>query len=191
MPFDPIGAFERRFTPTKGGYLYYPSARSGGKLVTVVEFETLASDWKRVAGMAGQLKMTGILVAVLVVWAFISTAFSLPEWPNWIVIAGGAAAMIGRMFRVSLAPNRLVRDRPAISPPRPMSQVQQEARALVDWRLVGFFLLLSGIVFFGSLAKPQNTFWWWAWTIGSGLYFVSLLWIAARKFWERNLNTRR
>ena len=42
--FDSIGAFTRQFTPVDGGYLYFPSRKNGGKLVTAEEFETLVSD---------------------------------------------------------------------------------------------------------------------------------------------------
>jgi len=183
--FNSVGMFERQFTPTDGGYLIYPTKRSGGKLVTAEEYEILVGEWRAVAGSRGQLKTVGILIAAIVVWTLISTAYSLPEWPQWIVIVCSVVAISGRILWASFAPRRLVRDRPTVVPPLPMSQVKRESRALLNWPLVGFLLVFFGFQFLNSLANPQDTISWWAWTIFSGLLFGAYVWIAIQKLRDR------
>ena len=57
--FDAAGAFTRQFKPVDGGYVYYPSRKAGGKLVTVDEYETMVANWQRIAELAGVGKLSG------------------------------------------------------------------------------------------------------------------------------------
>ena len=41
---DPVGAFTKAFTPVDGGYLYYTSAKAGGKLVTTEVFRNFGGE---------------------------------------------------------------------------------------------------------------------------------------------------
>ncbi|WP_311270034.1 hypothetical protein [Sphingobium sp. WCS2017Hpa-17] len=183
--FDSIGAFNNQFTPVDGGYLYYPSKNSGGKLVTPDEYEQLAAGWHKVAGRRGMWKVAGIVMLAIVFWTAISKPLSLPEWSDSIMVAASVAGISAWLLWASFAPRRLVRDRPAITPPRPVSEAKRQARALLNWRFITFALLLSGIAFFGSLNAPERDFKSWAWLIGSGAMFGLYIWIGIRKFRDR------
>jgi hypothetical protein len=179
--FDSIGAFERQFTPVEGGYLYYPSKRSGGKLVTADELDVLRSDWQRVAGRGGRWKTVGVVIAGLVAWELISVALKLPQWTSWIAITGAVIFISARILWASLAPRQLVQDRPAITPPRSLAERGRQARATLSWSFVTFVLIVSGLIFWASLASQKYTLSWWAWTIGSGLMFSAYIWVAFQK----------
>jgi hypothetical protein len=183
--FDSIGAFERQFIPIEGGYLYYPSSKSGGKLVTAEEFESLRSDWVRIAGRGGRWKNIAVVVAGLVVWEIVSVGLEFPRWTTWLAATSAVIFISARIMRVSLAPRRLVKDRPAITPPRPATERGRQARAMINWPFVIFVLVVSGLIFWASLASQKYTFSWWAWTVGSGAMFVAYIWVAFRKLQDR------
>ena len=183
--FDSIGAFTRQFTPVDGGYLYYSSRKEGGKLVTVEEFEELVTDWQRVAGKGGTWRTVGLVAVAILLWTLISRALALPGSADWIVILGSVSAVSGWLLWASLAPRRLVKNRPTVTPPRPVAQAKREARAALNWPFVIFFLLASGAIFLGCLSAPSATPSWWAWLIGSGFMFGAYLWICFQKLKDR------
>lgn len=179
--FDPMGTFTKQFTPVEGGYLYYPSRKSGGKLVTADELTRLASDWQRIVGRRGQWKTVGSVVLAIMLWTIVSRSLALADWTDQIITIGVVAALSGWLLWASFAPRRLVKDRPVIAPPRPTSQARREARAVLNWPFVIFAILMSGGIFVGSFGSSDRTLAWWAWVIGSGVMLVSYLWIAFRK----------
>jgi len=183
--FDPVGVFAKQFTPVEGGYLYYPSKRGGGKLVTADEYEHLAEGWRKVAGRRGTWKIVGVVALAIFVWTVLSKSLSLPEWSDSIIIAACVTGISAWLLWASLAPRRLVRDRPAIAPPRPVSEVKRQSRALVNWRFISFALLFSGIAFLGTLNAPQRDLKSWCWLIGSGAMFGLYIWIAIQKYRDR------
>lgn len=183
--FDSIGAFTKQFTPVEGGYLYYPSKKDGGKLVTADEYQQLAEGWGKVAGRRGMWKVVGIIMLAIFIWTIISKSLALPDWSDSIMVAVSVVGISGWLLWASFAPHRLVRDRPAITPPRPVSQAKRQARALLNWRFIIFALLFSGIAFLGSLNTPERDFKSWAWLIGSGAMFGLYIWIAIQKFRDR------
>ncbi|WP_143761353.1 hypothetical protein [Sphingobium chlorophenolicum] len=183
--FDSIGAFTRQFTPVDGGYLYYPSKKDGGKLVTADEYQQLTEGWSRVAGRRGLWKVVGVVMLAIIIWTAISKSLSLPDWLDSIMVAASVTGISGWLFWASFAPRRLVRDRPAITPPRSVLQAKRQARALLNWRFIIFALLFSGIAFLGSLKAPEHDFKSWAWLIGSGVMFGLYIWIAIQKFRDR------
>jgi hypothetical protein len=183
--FDSTGTFSRQFVPTEGGYIYYPSKKSGGKLITNEEYQELTEGWRQVAGRSGIWKIVGVTVLAIVVWAFISKTLSLPHWSDsasTIIIVTGISFWL---LWASLAPRRLVKDRPDVFPPRPVSEVRRQTRALLNWRFIIFALLFSGVAFFGSLNATERNFTSWAWLCGSGIMFGLYIWIAIQKFRER------
>lgn len=182
MPvFDSMDAFRKQFTPTDGGYLYYPSRKAGGKLVTAQEYEGLVEGWARFAGRSGRWKLAGGVMLAIVVWTGLSMVLALPDWLTSVFVFGCAIALSAVLLWASLAPRRLVRDRPAVTPPRDRSLARQQARAMLNWRFVGFALLISGAILLGSILSPKDTIASWAWLLGSGLMFAAYLWIAFRK----------
>lgn len=134
--FDSMGAFNKQFIPVDGGYLYYPSRKSGGKLVTVEEFEGLVAGWQRIAGRSGLWKPVGVVVLVILLWTLLSQALALPEWADSIIVVGSVAAVSGWMLWASFEPRRLVRDRSVVAPPRSVLQARRQARAALNWPFV-------------------------------------------------------
>jgi len=183
--FDSTGIFAKQFTPVDGGYLYYPSKRGGGKLVTADEYDELVADWQKVAGRTGIWRTVGLVVLAIVVWTIIPKAEDLSVWSDSIfatVCVGGASAWI---LWASFAPRRLVRGRPAITQPRIVSEAKRQARALLNWPLIIFLLFLSASALLRTLNSPDRDFKSWAWIIGSGVMLVCYIWIAIQKFRDR------
>ena len=183
--FDSMGAFAKQFTSIEGGYLYYPSKNGGGKLVTTEEYHKLIEGWRKVAGRPGMYKVVGVVMLAIFLWTLISEALSLPDWSDSITVAVTVIGISAWLLWASFAPRRLVRDRPTVAPPRPVSQARRQARALLNWRFVIFALLFSGIAFFGSLSSTERNFASWAWLIGSGAIFGGYIWISVQKFRDR------
>ncbi|QAY78917.1 hypothetical protein ETR14_22035 [Sphingosinicella sp. BN140058] len=77
--FDSKSAFEKQFTRVDGGFLFYPSCKSGGKLITTEEYADLLADWERVAGHKGRRKALGVIGGAAFLWVLLSEAFSPPD----------------------------------------------------------------------------------------------------------------
>jgi hypothetical protein len=183
--FDSIGAFAKQFTPTVGGYLYYPSKKCGGKLITADEYEQLTESWRKVAGRRGMWTVVGIVMLAICVWTAISELLSLPDWSDSIIIAASVIGIPAWLLWASFAPRRLVRNRSAIAPPRPVPEARRQARALLNWRFIIFALLFSGVAFLGWFNSPERDLKTWGWLIGSGAFFSLYIWIAIQKFRDR------
>ncbi|NIJ21081.1 hypothetical protein FHS95_002773 [Sphingomonas naasensis] len=179
--FDSKGAFTRQFTQAEGGYIYYPSAKSGGKLVTAEEYRKLAQGWS----MVSTGKVAGILFLAVIAWTALSQTFSLPDGLETVFIASCVTCVALWVLWVAFAPRRLVRDRPAITPPRPASQARRQVRALLTWQSVIFALLFGGVMFLGSLRVSEPDVETWAWRIGGGALFGLYLWIGFQKLRDR------
>jgi hypothetical protein len=180
-----MNPFTKQFIPVEGGYVYYPSKNDGGKLVTVDEYNSLVEGWAKVAGRKGTWKTVGIVVLAIVIWTVVGALITLPSWSDGIVTAVGVVSVMVWLFWASFAPRRLVRDRPAVVPPRPPSQARRQARALLTWRVIAFVLLVSGITFSVSLNAPRRDFKTWAWLVGSAVMFVLYIWTAIQKLRDR------
>ncbi len=179
--FDPLGAFKKQFTRVEEGYLFYPSRKSGGKLVTADEYTLLVADWERVAGRAGLWKMIGVVIAAIFLWVLLSKTLSLPDWANSLSITATVLAISAWVFWASFAPHRLAKDRAAVTPPRPAAEAGREARAGLNWPFVLFALLLSGTTFLGTVTASERKLSTWAWLVGSGVMLGAYLWIGLRK----------
>jgi hypothetical protein len=179
--FNTIEAFKRQFTPVEGGYLVHPSRRSGGKLVTEAEYEQLVADWERVVGRPGRLKAVGAVFVLIAIWTLLVDRFLPAEWRDTSLIAFIVMGMSARLLWASTAPRRLVKDRSPVTAPRQSEEAGREARAVLDWPVIAFALLISGFIFFGSVTASDRSTGTWAWLIGSGGMFGLYLWIAAKK----------
>lgn len=184
MP-DPVDVFSRQFTPVAGGYLYYPSKNAGGKLVTVDEYEHLSESWAKIAGPRGTRKTVGMIMLALLVWILATKAWPLPDWSHAVFTGLCVTALSARLIHASLAPRRLVKDRPAIAPPRSVAEVKRQARALLNWRSIIFGLLFSGTIFVASLSAPDRNIASWAWLVGSGTILAMSSWVAIQKIRDR------
>lgn len=183
--FDAIGAFNKQFTPTEGGYLYYPSRKSGGKLVTAEEFEKLAADWERTAGRSGQWKIAGIVIVLIIVFTLVAEFVDLPDWVDTICTLGIVVGVSGRFLWAGFAPWRLVKDRAAVTQPRSMSQTRRAVRDLLNWPFIIFATLFSGTIFVSNLSVAERTVVSWLWLVGSGLILGVYLWVACQKLRDR------
>ncbi len=177
--FDQMNVFNRQFTPVEGGYLYYPSSKSGGKLITEDEYEKLASDWKKAFGWHGVWRVLGIVILVSVFFLFLKRWLDLPDWVDHFALYGNAVALFGWYQWAAFAPRRLVRDRPAIAPLRSVSQARREARAMIEWSFLIVVILVCGAFFVGGLNATDRS---WVWIGGSGITLILYLWVAFRKF---------
>lgn len=182
--FDSVGAFTRQFTPVDGGYLFYPSRKSGGKLITADEYHRLVANWEKIAGKAGIWKTVGVVFLALILWTVLSEGLSLPEWADTFIITCLVLAISAWMLWAGFAPYRLVRRRPAVTSPRTAAEARREARATLNWPFVIFALLLSGATFIATVTTPERTLSTWAWLIGSGLMLAVYLWIGFRKLFD-------
>ena len=121
--FDPVATFERSFTPVDGGYLYYPSRWSGGYLVTEDEFAALRDEWKKAAGWKGIFKLVGLallgLIAVMAVVQFLGISDMSEPYIGYTM----GIPVIAYFLWKGTAPNRLVKLREPVAPPRTRSEV--------------------------------------------------------------------
>ena len=179
---DPNETFTRQFVPHEGGYIYYPSAESGGKLVTAAELAQLTEDWERIAGRAAIWKLAGLIVVAGLAWIVAADAMGVPHWARSAVfsIAIGSL-MIVRPAWAESAPGRLVKGRPDIVPPRPRGEAEREERGMIEWPNLIIVLLFSGGVFALGLTVPPHSFAGWAGVIAFGLFFAACAWLAVRK----------
>lgn len=182
--FDTMGAFTKQFTPTEGGYLYYPSRKGGGKLVSQDEFIRLVSEWERIAGPRGRWKIVGLILVTIVLWTILTRSFGFPDWSDKVLTFGIVFGLSGWLLWVSFAPRRLVRNRPDVAPAKPASKARRDARAMLNWPFVIFALAISGGIFFGHLSSADRSPASWAWMIGSGSMLALYVWIAFRKFMD-------
>ncbi len=183
--FDTKGAFKKLFTPTENGYLYYPSKKSGGKLVSSEEHEQLLKDWQKVTGRSGTVKLVGIVFVAMFCWTLVSGSLAIPYWANAAGLALLVLGMATPIYWASYAPYRLVRDRPFVTPPRPTAQVKREVRDMLNWRFTALALVFTGILFATSLTSTEGGLMYWAWLVGSGTLFGSYVWLAVSKLRDR------
>ena len=179
--FNSTSFFAKQFVPTNGGFLYYPSRKIGAKLITAEEHEKLVADWERVVGKTGWWKLTGLVVLVMLVGIVTSAMLALPDWTGWITVAACVAVAFAWLIPASLAPNRLVKGRPVVTPPRNNAEARRQARAALSWPFVLGVLLVMGVLFYGCVTTRHKEVSTWVWLIGSGTLFVLYVGVAARK----------
>ena len=148
---DMVDGFARDFKPVDGGYIYYASPGSAGKFVTDEEYAALMRHWQRATGRRA---LWSAAAATLVVMG----AVAVGGMHHVIGRKAAAWAMIGvpglffvwlfaRSLWAGSAIRRVVAGQSDFAPRRPLSVVNREARAKMDW-----FSLLSGLLFAGVLA---------------------------------------
>ena len=186
--FNPVDAFAKQFKPYADGFIFYPSAKSGGKFLSADEVEKLTSDWERVAGRSGRWKIVGIIIAVIALWSIAEPFFMWPEWINSIVTYGMATCVSGWIFWQSLAARRLVAGRDDVAPPRLMKDARRDVRKGMNWPFVVFGVCATGLIFFGALTAENRTTLNLLWLVGSGVFFVLYLWIVIQKLRDMRHN---
>lgn len=179
--FDTTKSFTKQFTPYEDGYLYYPSRKGGGRLVSEAEYQSLKANWQVAVGTKGIWKIVGITVLVV--------ALKVAFWPDAVVgsvvIWAMAPLIVAHISWAASAPSRLVKGRPDIASPRPLAATKAFARSLIPWRMViQGFLFSAGLFVLGLFHHPQ-TLLDWLWLIGSGTMCAASGWIGVQKFRDR------
>ncbi|QLC23006.1 hypothetical protein HFP51_12905 [Parasphingopyxis sp. CP4] len=181
-----VDTFTKQFEPHGDGYIYYPSRREGGKFVTEKEHQDLLAEWKRTATGRGFWISMLLIIGLVAIWSVFRLTFVVPEWASATVTIGIAVLILVRVGWASLAPRRLVKGRPDITPRRTLGEAQSQAARLMPWSMVIGVIVGSGVIIGILLSSITGTWEWWAWTIGSGGVLISYVWIAVRKYQSRS-----
>ncbi len=162
-----FGGFDKQFTPIEGGYLYYPSAWKGAKLVTVEEYKQLIAAWKRATSVRAMSLIVGAGILGVVLMGFLAGDAANPTWTTMIFPLIWMVGMSAWFLRSSLAPWYLVKNRPYVSEPRPRSEVWRQNRAMQSWPALGLFFVISAKGLFDALQGKEILFpasvataWW-------------------------------
>ncbi len=148
---------ERYMAPYEDGYVYFPSAKSGGKFISRAEFEQLDADY-RAMGRQFWAKSIGFWVALILVCGAIIGLHG-PSWAASMVPVILIAAWAAWFLRPSLAPWLLVRKRPAILPPRGYRASQRVARDRYSWVRLGAISMLFLAMFVRVLLNEPDSLW--------------------------------
>jgi hypothetical protein len=186
---DSDGSSLWQFTPVSEGYVFYPSRKAGGKLLTVDEHEKLVADWQLVARRARRWTTVGAVLSAVLLWTILSQALRLPDWTNWAMVTLSVTAISGRLLWAAFAPWRLVGSRPDHVPRRPDSLARRDERSAIKWPFAILILGANAAIFTSKLLTAERSFSRWAWLIGSGAFLVLYSWLAIRKFRDRKDRT--
>ena len=178
--FDPVKPFSDMFEPHGDGYVYFPSPKSGGKLITAAERDQLVANyrwwWAGFVGRALWIVFGAVLAAVLTI-----EAFGLPDATQTVITLMVAAAVIGGIIWSFNAPRRLVARRPDVVPPRSVAENRRIALDFLSWPLVLVVIAACSVILWSQLDEPEQSLGWWVWTIGSTAMLVAYLNIGLRK----------
>ncbi len=141
--FDPVGVFERSFTPVEGGYLYYPSRWSGGYLVTPAEYRHLVAEWRRVAGWRGILKGIGLLLLGMLIGTPILLLAGADAWASDALMYVLAGSLVIYVLWKGTAPHRLIRGRKAIAPSRSSKEFEVAMGKALGRPIAAYLAFLS------------------------------------------------
>ncbi len=183
--FRSFGGFENLFTPVNDGYLYYPSLKTGGKLVTEEEYQNLVQQWARVTGPRATLRVIAIAFPAVVVSAIVMRSLELSEWGLLIPILV-VAGLFARVLPASRALARLVKDRPAITSPRPVSEARRQSRAMMSWPTTLLSMLMCGAFLVRAAQSYDETLTSSAVLVFWALMLAANVWTAIQKFRDQS-----
>lgn len=182
---DPAAQFKRRFHPTEQGFLFYPKAKGGGKLITQAEHDRMVSEFRRWVGgrFRPGLSLLVLFGAVLAL-ALLSFALRMSEQAmmisTWIILI---PFLVGYYWLYS-APKRLVKDRPEVARPRTKVELGRATRFMMTWPIVAFGTGLSGLLAFAGLTASPSAgviVWTGVWVV----VFLSYVRIAVQKIQDQ------
>ena len=146
--------FARDFKPVEGGNIYYASPASAGKFVTGEEYAALMRHWQRATGRRALWSAAAVTLVFMGVVALAGMHHAIGQKAAAWAMIGVPGLFFVWLFARSLwagsAIGRVVAGRSDFAPRRPLSEVNREARAKMDW-----FSLLSGLLFTGVLAAEM------------------------------------
>lgn len=182
---DPSAQFRRRFQRCDQGFLYYPKRKGGGKIITQAEHDVIVGNFRRWFGARFRPGLSlAAMFGLIVVITLVSLAFPLSERAFDVAIWIVAATFLLGYYWLYSAPQRLVKDRPEVTPPRTREELGRAGRAMMTWPMVVFAIgLCSLAVFVGVSARPNiaTVIWTVFWVIVLAVHVRN----AVRKFQDR------
>ena len=143
---DPTELYKRRFEPFDGGYLYYPRAKGGGKLVSEHEYNRLVTKYRRWLGTRFKPGLGfWLLFAGCVLLSVGHAIFEIPKNNFEIAIYALTWSSIAPFFWLYSEPYRLCRDRSDSAPPRAKNERMRASRAMMPWFTVIWSSLMFGL----------------------------------------------
>ncbi len=153
--YNPARSYEHLFVPTDGGYIFYPSKRHGGHLITVEEHDSLVAEWGKFVGLWGTLKFAGAALIAFVTLYFASPALGLSAETESIFELAIIVALFAFAVWKFSAPHRLVRGRTPVVPPRSAKERRQAIRQFTSLPAlifaVAILLGISALMFWSGL----------------------------------------
>lgn len=183
--FDHRELFERQFQPHGDGYVLGANSRHGGRFVTAAEYERLRTNnrWLHEKILSWRLVVAALLLTILI--AVVQTGFDLPGWTMTVLLYFLFAGLVAFVLWTALAPWRLARGRPMITPPKNLAEARKSARDAIPWPMVIIFLLFGAVALLTRLAQPEDSWSWWALVVGSGVLLAGYLAVAILKLGDR------
>ena len=179
-----IKVFEKLFKDVDGGYVYYPSTKSGGKFITSGEYYYLVARWSKIVSPYSFLKIVGIVFLLLFFGTALIEFARIPSWTFYVFAVVIAIGLSNWLRGECLAPRRLVKNRPEVVPPRTqveIKELRQASLATHSWWLVAFTLIYSSGALVVCVRSADGSLHSWLWFGGSATIFISYVWLAVRK----------
>lgn len=176
-------SLEDYMTPHGDGYVYFPSAGSGGKFISRAEFEQLDARyramWRRLWWVAP------VLFALVFLVGAATLALRVPPWIGVLAAITAGAGWSGWWLQPGLAPWRLVRHREAIVPPRDRAEARRAGRRRLSWAWLGLASMLLVVVFARLLLVEPHGPYRTAMLVGYGVLIALLGRVAVGKLLDR------
>ena len=149
--------FEAQFEPRDGGYIFYPTVWSGGRLVTVAEADAMRQQNARLTRFVYSWRGLILLVVGTVLFSFVSFALDASRVYHDLALAAFVAVVtFGANAGPWLVPASIVRGREVVKPRRDRRarvEAQREARAAMRRPLMILALIMALLI--GALVAAQ------------------------------------
>lgn len=149
--------FEAQFEPHDGGFVFYPTVWSGGRLVTAAEADAMRQQNARLTRFVYSWRGLLLLVVGTVLYSFVSSALDPSRAYHDLTFATFIGVVTAEITAGPwLAPASLVRGREVVKPRRDRRariEAQREARAAMRRPLIISSLILALLV--GAVVAAQ------------------------------------
>lgn len=135
--FNTVATYERLFTPTEGGYLFYPWVWSGGYLITNEEYDRLVADWRLANSWSLRIKLGLAMVAAMVAGVIIIFVTGAPPEISSNVLAGVIAlGLTGHLLWRLSAVYRLIIGRKPVVGRRSRDASRAQVASMMSWPML-------------------------------------------------------
>ena len=162
--FDPAKGYGRLFEPHGEDFVFYPSNRGGGKVVTKAEYDVLVAGYRRKWGT--RFRPGYMLFAILAVAMSAAAAAALlgcdTEAAGTAIGVILSVIMLLGILRDWQAPRLLVRGRPDVMPPRSRDQRKDAVARMLSWPMIAISGAIGSLLLWASIMAPdvRNPGWW-------------------------------